>query len=457
MQTKNRRLKISISGVRGVIGETLTPQLINDFAMAFGEYVAGGTVIVGRDSRSSGIMVEQAVLSGLRAVGCQVLLAGVIPTPTAQILVNEYNANGAIVISASHNPAEWNALKFIGGNGLFLNQHQAAELLDIYNQLDRNLVSENAYMGLRKITNSFAIHQKRIFNNIDTEAIRARNFTVAVDCCNGVGSFYSRQFLEALNCNVVEIFAERDGIFRRKPEPTAENLQKLSDTVREFKCDVGFAQDPDGDRLALVSNSGEAISEQYTLVMTTEHILAEKPGNVVANIQTTKSLEDVVKSYGCNISYSPVGEINVTEQMLKANAIIGGEGGSGGVIFPAVHPCRDSFTAMALILEMLALTTETFDDIYQSLPHYKYFSKKYQCSAVFAQKIIRMFKDEYSNEKITDIDGLRIDFTDGSWLLLRASNTEPVIRLFVEAKTQKLANSKAKAFDEKIMMILAQN
>ena len=454
MQAKNRRLKISISGVRGVIGETLTPQLINDFAMAFGEYVAGGTVIVGRDSRSSGIMVEQAVLSGLRAVGCQVLLAGIIPTPTAQILVNEYNANGAIVISASHNPAEWNALKFIGANGLFLNKYQAAELLDIYNQIDRNLVGEKDYMNLRVINNSFEIHQQRIFNSIDVEAIKAKNFTVAVDCCNGVGSFYSKQFLEALNCNVIEIFAEKDGIFRRKPEPTAENLQTLGKTVKKFNCDVGFAQDPDGDRLALVSSNGEPISEQYTLVMATEHILAEQPGNVVANIQTTKSLEDVVKSYGCEISYSPVGEINVTEEMLKNKAIIGGEGGSGGVIYPAVHPCRDSFTAMALILEMLALTTESFEDIYQSLPHYKYFSKKYQCSAVLAQKIIRMFKDEYNDEKITDIDGLRIDFNDNSWLLLRASNTEPVIRLFVEAKSQALANQKAKIFDEKISVIL---
>ena len=454
MQAKNRRLKISISGVRGVIGETLTPQLISDFSMAFGEYVAGGTVIVGRDSRSSGIMVEQAVLSGLRAVGCQVLLAGIIPTPTAQILVNEYNANGAIVISASHNPAEWNALKFIGSNGLFLNKHQAAELLDIYNQVDRKLVDESEYMNLRTIESSFAIHQKRIFKHIDIEAIKAKNFTVAVDCCNGVGSFYSKDFLEALNCNVVEIFAEKDGIFRRKPEPTAKNLQILSDTVKEHHCDVGFAQDPDGDRLALVSNTGEAISEQYTIVLATEHILAETPGNVVANIQTTKSLEDVVKSYGCNISYSPVGEINVTEKMLKNNAIIGGEGGSGGVIFPVVHPCRDSFTAMALILEMLALTTESFDDIYQSLPHYKSFNKKYQCSSMLAQKIIRMFKDEFKTEKIIDIDGLRIDFDDSSWLLLRTSNTEPVMRLYVEAKDSLLVNRRAQQFDKKIMAII---
>jgi phosphomannomutase len=433
-------LKVSVSGVRGTVGDALTPSLIAGFATAFGEYVGGGRVIVGRDTRPSGPMYERAVVAGLLSVGCQPVLLGVVPTPTVQIMVDEYKANGGIIITASHNPAEWNALKLIGASGIFLNHTEAAELLDIYNQSDHAYVPEDEYRNLRTVENAFEVQKKRIFEQVDCKVIRDAGLKVAIDCCNGAGAPYDRAFLEELGCEVVALFEETDGIFRRAPEPVAENISELSKTVVEQKCDIGFAQDPDADRIVVVGADGVPVGEQYSVVLAAEHLLSKTPGPVVVNVQTTKALADVAAKYGCEAHFTPVGEINVTSKMLETSAVIGGEGGSGGIIFPAVHPCRDSFTGMALILEMMAMRKQGLAQIFEGIPRYLSAGTKVPCSPVRAVGVIRSLTAKYADANPVTIDGLRLDWDD-AWVLIRASNTEPIVRVFAEALEQERADA----------------
>ena len=442
-------LKVSVSGVRGTVGDALTPSLMAGFATAFGEYVGGGRVIVGRDTRPSGPMYERAVVAGLLSVGCQPVLLGVVPTPTVQMMVDEYKANGGIIITASHNPAEWNALKLIGASGIFLNHTEAAELLDIYNQSDHAYVPEDEYRNLRTVENAFDVQKKRIFAQVDREVIQGAKLKVAIDCCNGAGAPYSRAFLEELGCEVVALFEETDGIFRRPPEPVAENISKLCKTVVEQKCDIGFAQDPDADRIVVVGADGVPVGEQYSVVLATEHVLSKTPDPVVVNVQTTKALADVAAKYGCEAHFTPVGEINVTSKMLEVGAVIGGEGGSGGVIFPAVHPCRDSFTGMALILEMMAMRRQGLEQILEGIPRYLSAGCKVPCPPVRAVEVIRKLTAKYADAHPVTIDGLRLDWED-AWVLIRASNTEPIMRVFAEALKQERADELVAQFAAEI-------
>ncbi|OGV39460.1 MAG: phosphoglucosamine mutase [Lentisphaerae bacterium GWF2_45_14] len=446
---RKQTLKVGVSGVRGIIGDSLTPGLICGFAASFGEYVGQGRVVVSRDTRPTGEMVEHAVIAGLISVGCQPLLTGVLPTPSAQILVDECKANGGIVISASHNTVEWNALKFIGPSGLFLNHTESAELLDVYNQPDTTYVKEQDYRSIKTIDGAFDYHKKRIFNRINVDAVRKAGFRVAVDCCNGAGSLFSRAFLQELGCEVISIYDEADGIFRRPPEPIPANIGKLCSTVVENNCAVGFAQDPDCDRISIVREDGIPAGEQFSIVLAAEHVLSKTPGNIVVNIQTTRAIEDVASKYGANVLYSKVGEVNVTGRMLEENAVIGGEGGSGGVIWPAVHPCRDSFTAMALILEMMALRGKSLSSIIEEIPAYFYANRKISCSAVNAQEAVRKLNTKYASLNPKSFDGIRIDFPD-AWILVRPSNTEPVIRLTAEALHEKVANELIERFSSEI-------
>jgi phosphomannomutase len=445
-----QNLKIGVSGVRGIVGESFSPTLIAAFAASFGRYVGAGRVIVGRDTRSSGAMIEHAVVAGLIAVGCQPVLVGIMPTPTIQIAVVEHNACGGIAITASHNPEQWNALKFIGGAGFFLNNAEAAELLDIYNQADVEFAPEEDYRGIRRLTDAFETHKNKIFAQVNVKAIKKCQFRVAVDCCNGVGALLSRDFLEQLGCRVFTVHDALDRGFERPPEPLQENLSKLADTVKQHECVLGFAQDPDGDRLAMVDSCGRAIGEQYTLLLAVDHILAEMPGDVVVNIQTTKAVEDIADSYGCEVHYAKVGEINVTEKLLEEGAEIGGEGNCGGVIWSRVHPCRDSYVTMALMLEMMAESGQSFDEIVASMPRYVIRSLKFPCNPAQAVNIVNFLNEKYSHERICRLDGIRIDFRD-YWVLVRQSNTEPVMRLTIEAVSVSLVEHVVSEFSALIM------
>lgn len=451
-----RRLKIGVSGVRGVVGESLSPVLVADFAAAFGEFAGGGRVLVGRDTRSSGEMYENAVAAGLLSVGIQPVLTGILPTPSLQVAVRETSASGAIAITASHNGNEWNALKFIGADGLFLNQIANDELLDIYNQPDSNYVPENRIRTEKLMYDAFRIHQEKILRSVDTDAIRKKHFRVAVDCCNGVGALYSRKFLEAFGCEVISIFDTCGNGFERPPEPVPANLGALSECVKKHHCAVGFAQDPDGDRISLVSGSGAIPGVQNSAALIAGHLIRNnRSGTVVLNIQTTTAIEQIAGECGVEVLYCPVGEVNVTDAMNASGAFLGIEGSSGGIIYPKISMCRDSYAAMAVVLEMLAQRGMTIDSMLETLPCLSSVSVKVLCpSAQAGVNALREIRSRYLDRNPIVVDGVRIDMGGGAWVLLRRSNTEPVIRILAESSKESTAERLARDFEKELQGLL---
>ncbi|HCG27565.1 MAG TPA: hypothetical protein DE060_15945 [Lentisphaeria bacterium] len=451
-----RRLKIGVSGVRGVVGESLSPVLVADFAAAFGEFAGGGRVLVGRDTRSSGEMYENAVAAGLLSVGIQPVLTGILPTPSLQVAVRETSASGAIAITASHNGNEWNALKFIGADGLFLNQIANDELLDIYNQPDSNYVPENRIRTEKLMYDAFRIHQEKILRSVDTDAIRKKHFRVAVDCCNGVGALYSRKFLEAFGCEVISIFDTCGNGFERPPEPVPANLGALSECVKKHHCAVGFAQDPDGDRISLVSGSGAIPGVQNSAALIAGHLIRNnRSGTVVLNIQTTTAIEQIAGECGVEVLYCPVGEVNVTDAMNASGAFLGIEGSSGGIIYPKISMCRDSYAAMAVVLEMLAQRGMTIDSMLETLPCLSSVSVKVLCpSAQAGVNALREIRSRYLDRNPIVVDGVRIDMGGGAWVLLRRSNTEPVIRILAESSEESTAERLARDFEKELQGLL---
>ena len=451
-----RRLKIGVSGVRGVVGESLSPVLVADFAAAFGEFAGGGRVLVGRDTRSSGEMYENAVAAGLLSVGIQPVLTGILPTPSLQVAVRETSASGAIAITASHNGNEWNALKFIGADGLFLNQIANDELLDIYNQPDSNYVPENRIRTEKLMYDAFRIHQEKILRSVDTDTIRKKHFRVAVDCCNGVGALYSRKFLEAFGCEVISIFDTCGNGFERPPEPVPANLGALSECVKKHHCAVGVAQDPDGDRISLVSGSGAIPGVQNSAALIAGHLIRNnRSGTVVLNIQTTTAIEQIAGECGVEVLYCPVGEVNVTDAMNASGAFLGIEGSSGGIIYPKISMCRDSYAAMAVVLEMLAQRGMTIDSMLETLPCLSSVSVKVLCpSAQAGVNALREIRSRYLDRNPIVVDGVRIDMGGGAWVLLRRSNTEPVIRILAESSEESTAERLARDFEKELQGLL---
>ena len=436
-------LKVGVSGVRGIVGNSFSPQAATEFAQAFGAFVGRGPVIVGRDTRTTGPMVENAVIAGLQSVGCKPILAGIVPTPTVLILTKKLKARGGIAITASHNPAEWNALKFIGDNALFLNELRAEDLIHIYHEQDFPLVSETEINEVETIDDPMSFHYETIANYIDLEKIKNKKFKVAIDCCNGVGAIHSVSFLrDLLGCEVVPILDKPTGAFEREPEPTPESLKMLGECVRQNQCAIGFAQDPDGDRLAIVDENGVPLGEDFTLTLGIQQVLgSHEKGPVAVNLSSGKTVDYVTEQVGEQVTRTKIGEINVSETMLEIGAVVGGES-NGGLIIPAVHPCRDSYVSMAIILEMLVDTGKTISALKAAIPEYHIIKDKIQVSSDASLKILRAVRRRYENEKLNLLDGVHVDFGD-SWIHARRSNTEPVIRVMAEAPTQEKANQLA--------------
>jgi len=448
-------LKISISGVRGIVGESLTPQLIASFAQAFGTYLGQGRVIVGQDSRISGTMVKKAVLSGLLSVGCQPIDIGICPIPSIQILTKETKAIGGIAVTASHNPKEWNGLKFINKDGLFLNYYQMEEFLDIYHQGEFSLVEVDKYKNPKFEKNPTELHLRKLLSYFNVDIIGQKKFKVVIDCCNGAGAVLAPHFLKALGCQVTLINALPDGSFAHHPEPVPENIAKLCRTVIEKKADIGFVQDADADRLAIVNEKGEPIGEELTLILAAKHVLSRNPGIIVVNLSTSQAIDDIAKEFNVPVIRTKIGEINVVEQILtqQERVAIGGEG-NGGVILPDIHPCRDSFTAMGLILEYMACSGKTISELQKEIPKYYIIKDKIRGTPEQAHQIIRQLKRKYmSKGEISLIDGLKIKFKD-YWIHLRPSNTEPIIRLIAEAKSREKAEKIVWQFKKQISEIL---
>jgi phosphomannomutase len=430
-------LKIGISGVRGVVGQSLTPQLAAALAQAFGTYLGGGTVIVGRDSRGSGEMIKAAVTAGLLAVGCQPVDIGISATPSIQVYTRASRAEGAIEITASHNPKEWNGLKFISGAGLFLNRLQVEEFLDIYHQGDFSLASVERLRERRTEPDPTRPHRDRLLAYFDRSLIAGRRFKVVIDCGNGAGAVFAPRFLEELGCRAVLLNAVPDGAFVHGPEPVPENITGLCAAVKAQGAEVGFVQDADADRLAVVDERGEPLGEEMTLALAAEFVLRRTPGALVTNVSTTRAIDDLGRKYGVPVFRTPTGEINVVEKLLALGdkAALGGEG-NGGVILPDVHPCRDSFTAMAAVLALMASTGRTPSELRRQIPEYHLLKDKIPGTREQASRLIRLLRKKYEGRAALSLaDGLKVEWPD-HWALVRPSNTEPIIRLAVEARTE---------------------
>jgi phosphomannomutase len=427
-------LKISISGVRGVVGQSLTPKLLTRFAQAFGTHTGPGTIVIGRDPRTSGEMVKHAVVAGILSTGNRVIDIGVCPVPTVQLQVRHRRAQGGIAITASHNPAEWNALKFIGSSGLFLDAAQARELLDIYHQGEYTKVGGAELRTVEVLEGATDLHIKTI---LDVLGPLPRKLRVVLDSCNGAGSLVGPKLIEALGAEVIPINVTPDGSFPRPAEPLPENLGDLRRAVKEHQADVGFAQDMDADRLAVVSNEGEAIGEDNTLVLAMLYVLSHEKGPVVANLSTTSAVEDVAKLFGCPVFLTKIGEVNVTDAMQQHNAVIGGEG-NGGVIYPRINFARDSLVGMALVLHLLAESGKSVTQLLETVPRYHIVKDKMTCPSDRISTVLRMVREQFAEFQMDTRDGVKVMTKDG-WFLVRGSNTEPIIRIVAEAKSEERA------------------
>lgn len=435
-------LMVSVSGVRGRVGEALTPEIMATYAAAFGAWAVqrhpGRPIVVGRDSRVSGAMFTRVVLSALESVGCDVLDIGMVPTPTVQMAVEHHHAAGGLAITASHNPVEWNALKFIGSNGLFLSAEEGLEMRSL---LERG-IPRATWNALGHTTPDPEAVQRHLdavlaLPFLDVDAIRARAFHVALDCCHGAGSVIMPQLLDALGCRVSAIGMTADGRFPRPPEPVAENLAALSDLVRESGASIGLATDPDVDRLAIVDEDGRPIGEDYTLAMAVRAVLPARPGPVVTNLSTSKVVQDAARDAGAEFAFAPVGEVNVALAMRDAGSTIGGEG-NGGVILPELHLGRDAPVAVALVLHLLATTGKPVSAFVTEHPRYVIVKDKLDRPDAPLTEVYQVLRERFPDATADTKDGLRLDWPD-RWVHLRPSGTEPIVRVIAEAPTDAAA------------------
>lgn len=445
----------SISGIRGTIGgapsEGLSPVDIVKFTAAYATFikqnspVGSNVIVVGRDARISGPMVSSIVVSTLTAMGFDVVNIGLASTPTTEIAVTEENADGGIIVTASHNPTQWNALKLLNHNGEFLNDAEGKQVLKIAEE-ESFKFAEVYDLGKEYVNETYNrrhIDHVLSLDLVDVEAISKADFTVAVDAVNSVGGVVIPQLLRALGVkNVIELNCEATGHFAHTPEPIPENLTQISDLMKEGKADVGLVVDPDVDRLAIVMENGEMFVEEYTLVAVADYVLSQTPGATVSNLSSSRALRDVTQRHGCTYSASAVGEVNVTTEMKRTGAVIGGEG-NGGVIYPASHYGRDALVGVALFLTLLAKSGKKVSELKATYPAYAIAKNKIELTPeINVDAILEEIKNVYSSEKITDIDGVKIDFEDG-WVHLRKSNTEPIIRIYSEAATMAEADAMA--------------
>lgn len=452
----------SISGIRGTIGgrpgEGLSPLDLVKFTAAYATFIRKNTtrnsncIVVGRDARLSGEMVKDVVVGTLTGMGFDVVNIGLASTPTTELAVVWEKACGGIILTASHNPKQWNALKLLNENGEFLNDAQGKEVLRIA-EADEYTFAEVDALGHEYINNTYNrrhIESVLALDLVDVEAIKNANFTVAVDAVNSVGGIVIPQLLRALGVkNVIELNCEANGHFAHTPEPIPENLTQIAGLMSQGRADVGFVVDPDVDRLAIVMENGEMFVEEYTLVAVADYVLSKTPGATVSNLSSSRALRDVTNAHGCDYNASAVGEVNVVTKMKETGAVIGGEG-NGGVIYPASHYGRDALVGVALFLTLLAKKGKKVSELKKEYPAYAIAKNKIELTpSIDVDAILEAVKKKFASEKITDIDGVKIDFAD-SWVHLRKSNTEPIIRIYSEANTLEAADALAQQIKDVI-------
>lgn len=448
-------LMISVSGIRGIFGTDLTPENLSKFAAAYGTWLKGGTVVLGRDSRVTGEICEHIVASTLASVGCDVIKVGIAPTPTVAMGVLRHKAAGGIIISASHNPAEWNALKLLNDKSEFLDAEQGKAVIDI---AENNAAEYQPYDKIGTIRNDDDLldyHIQEILDlpYIDADIIRSGNFSVAVDAVNGAGSDAVPALLKAVGVeNVHKIHCTPNGLFPHNPEPLPEHLGDICELVKESKADLGVVTDPDADRLALVDETGKLFGEEYTQASAFDFVLSKKPGSCATNLSSSRVADDVARNHGQVCHRSAVGEINVVKAMQANDAVIGGEG-NGGVICPDLHYGRDSLVGIAMILQLLAERDLKASEYRSTLPDYYMSKNKIQLDELGkdADEVLEMVQEHYSNLNPDTTDGVKINFAEG-WVHLRKSNTEPIIRIYSEGRSPEAAGG----FADKIFQLLGQ-
>jgi phosphomannomutase len=429
---------IGISGTRGTIGGSLTPTVISRMSAAFAAFLksrqttAGNLkVVFGRDSRPSGTWVRDASIAALVASGLEVVDLGIVTTPGVAMMVQHLSADAGVIATASHNPIEWNGLKFLNRDAVAPPPADAQIIKDFYNSDRANYVPVENLIPPRHDTQTHALHVKRVLNYVDVLGISSRRYKVVLDSVNGAGCVSAATLLNKLGCQLVHLNSVPDGRFPHEPEPTEKNLTSLSDEVRRQRAAVGFAQDPDADRLAIVDENGVYIGEEYSLALCAKWILSRQPGIAVTNLSSSRMLDDIAAATSSRVIRTPVGEANVIQTMLASGASIGGEG-NGGVIDPRIVPGRDSLVGMAYVLQLMASANQSISQIVAQIPRYQIVKTKFPCRREDANKVVEALKSRFASEKIDASDGIRIDFPS-AWLHARPSNTEPIMRIIAEA------------------------
>lgn len=452
----------SVSGVRGIYGDNLTPQNISKFTSAFAEYCKKNSnskkIIVGRDGRLNGEIISNLVINNLLLSGFEVVYIGIAPTPTVQIATEELKAAGGIAVTASHNPQQWNGLKFLNPNGTFLDPKQIEQFLSI---AAKGSFTYADVKDIKKLTFDLSWLDRHIEKTlnlkiVDKNKIKRRKFKVVLDTVNSAASIIAPKLLKILGCKVIELYCDGSGVFPHTPEPIPENLKQLSASVKKHKADLGVAIDPDSDRLVIITDKGEPYIEENTITTVTNLVLRKsksKNKSVCVNLSTTRAVDDVAAMNGAKSYRSAVGEINVVKEMMKRKSIIGGEG-SGGVIYPELHYGRDAIIGLVLILQEFAESKMKVSEYKNALPQY-YISKAKIENVKNPDKILKTVQSIYKNSgcKITTIDGVKLDFPD-YWIHLRKSNTEPIIRIITEAKSRKEADSIQQKFVSEIKKLI---
>ena len=444
-------LMIGVSGMRGTVGGTLTPPVVSRMAGAFATWLMENErphngshfhVVFGRDSRPSGTWVRDAATSILTACGIEVTDLDVVTTPGVAMMVKHLNADAGMVATASHNPIQWNGLKFLNREALALPAKHAERLKQLYDSAALpEYVRVEKVVPLHRNTQTHALHIKRVLERVDVLGISSKKYKVVVDSVNGAGCISSATMLGKLGCRLVHINATPDGRFPHEPEPTAQNLTQLADEVKRQHAAVGFAQDPDADRLAIVDENGTYIGEEYSLALAAKLILGKKPGGVaVANLSTSRMIDDVAQQHQGKVIRTPVGEANVVQSILAYNAVIGGEG-NGGVIDPRIVPGRDSLVGMAYVLQLMLTTDKTISQLVAEMPRYEIVKTKFECRREDAERAVEALKKEFTTERVDTQDGIRIDW-DNAWVHARPSNTEPIMRIIAEAPDKATAEQR---------------
>ena len=455
----------SISGIRGTIGgkvdENLTPIDAVKFAAAYGSWLKGQSgkehvkVVIGRDARISGEMIQNLVQYTLIGLGIDVVNIGLSTTPTVEVAVPMEKADGGIILTASHNPKEWNALKLLNNKGEFVSDQDGKAILKIAQENDFSFATVDHLGKLTHDDQYIDLHIEKVLALplVAPEAIQKKKFRVVVDAVNSTGGIAIPRLLERLGVEVVKLYCEPNGHFPHNPEPLKEHLGDICKRVVEEKADFGIVVDPDVDRLAFITDKGEMFGEEYTLVACADYVLGKAKGNVVSNLSSSRALRDIAQKHGVSYSAAAVGEVNVVTEMKRVEAIIGGEG-NGGIIYPELHYGRDALVGVALFLSLLAERGGSVQQLRESYPAYFMSKNKIQLTEqINPDQILKAMEQKYAHEQTTTIDGLKIDFAD-SWVHLRKSNTEPIIRIYTEAKSQKEADALAHRFIEEMQVLI---